>query len=99
MRGTRSRNKRTAAVLALAGLAGIAAGEEPEVVLPSQVYGLVGNVNAVEFCPAGECILVGGASHAAVIDAETGEVLTRFFGHGRQVSSVAFSPDGSQALT
>jgi len=53
------------------------------------------NVNRVRLSPCGSRAATAGADHAVrVWDAETGEVLATLRGHGKEVKSLAWSPDG-----
>jgi len=89
--------KRIVAALWLA-LAAATPAAGDEVFVPDQVFGLVGYINSVAYAPDGRSILLGGTG-AARVDADSGEILTRYLGHASYISSVAFSPDGARVLT
>ncbi|MDR3341428.1 MAG: hypothetical protein LBT14_01335, partial [Treponema sp.] len=61
---------------------------------------VAGNVYSASFSQDGKYVLSGGADGAVKVwDGETGALLKAFYGHGGEVRSTAFSPDGRRIVS
>ena len=56
-------------------------------------------IRAVALSTDGTLLLIGDMKFVSLWDVASGRVVQRFLGHTKQILSVAFSPDGSKALT
>jgi WD40 repeat protein len=44
--------------------------------------------------PGGATVALGGVSRISLVDYQTGAIRQRLFGHGHEITGLAFSPDG-----
>ena len=56
-------------------------------------------VHAVAFSPDGRRVLANDSEKVVLLEAATGRVIRTFTGHSRNISSLAFLPDGRTALS
>jgi serine/threonine protein kinase/WD40 repeat protein len=55
----------------------------------------VGHVSrAMALSPGGATVALGGVSRISLVDYRTGAIRQRLFGHGHEITGLAFSPDG-----
>jgi WD40 repeat protein len=55
----------------------------------------VGHVSrAMALSPGGATVALGGVSRISLVDYQTGAIRQRLFGHGHEITGLAFSPDG-----